>query len=437
MNKTITKIEAISTIPKRKRVAAYARVSSGKEEMINSLATQVGYYKRMIQSRHDYEFVGVYADKAITGTKESRDEFQLLLRDAKSGKIDMIITKSISRFARNTLTLLKTIRELKALNVDVYFEEQNIHTLSSEGEMILTFLATFAQEESRSVSENMKWRIKRDFEEGLIWGGNSCLGYRLKNKKLHIVLEEAETVRLIYNLYLQGNADQRICDILNLKGIKPYKTKKWNRTSVIKILTNYNYTGDLLLQKTYRNNHLDKKRCINNGEFNKYLVSNAHEPIISKDIFNQTQKVRKLKTKNINLNKVKKTLFKGYIKCGKCGKAYTYKKTPYNIVWMCSTLRTKGKHVCDAKQVPEAKIIEGSNNLLNMETFDLKAFKKRVEQIVVLPDNKLLFQIVDGINEVYEWEYEPRSKSWTKEMRESARLKALARNVGGNGLCQE
>ncbi len=433
MNKTITKIEAISTIPKRKRVAAYARVSSGKEEMINSLATQVGYYKRMIQSRHDYEFVGVYADKAITGTKESRDEFQLLLRDAKSGKIDMIITKSISRFARNTLTLLKTIRELKALNVDVYFEEQNIHTLSSEGEMILTFLATFAQEESRSVSENMKWRIKKDFKEGLIWGGNYCLGYRLKNKKLHIVPEEAETVRLIYNLYLEGNADQHICDILNDKGIKPYKTKKWNRTSVIKILTNYNYTGDLLLQKTYRNNHLDKKRCINNGEFNKYIVSNAHEPIICKDIFNQAQKVRKLKTKNINLNKAKKTLFRGYIKCGKCGKAYTYKKTPYNIVWMCSTLRTKGKCVCDAKQVPETKIIEASNKLLNLETFDLKRFEEEVKQIIVLPDNKLLFQIVSGIEQILEWEYEPRSNSWTDKMKDEARVHYLKRGKGGNG----
>jgi DNA invertase Pin-like site-specific DNA recombinase len=225
MNTVITKIEAIPTIPKRKRVAAYARVSSGKEEMINSLATQVGYYKRKIQSRYDWEFAGVYEDKAITGTKESRDEFQLLLRDAKSGKIDMIITKSISRFARNTLTLLKTIRELKELNVDVYFEEQNIHTLSGECEMILTFLATVAQEESRSVSENMKWRIKKEFKEGLIWGGNSCLGYRLKNKKLHIVPEEAETVRLIYNLYLEGNADQHICDIFNFKGIVNVKTK--------------------------------------------------------------------------------------------------------------------------------------------------------------------------------------------------------------------
>ena len=168
MNMVITKIEAKPITPKRKRVAAYARVSSGKDAMIHSLASQVAYYKRLIQSKHDWNFVGVYADKAATGTKDARDEFQALLKDSRSGKIDMIITKSISRFARNTLTLLEVVRELKDLKVDVYFEEQNIHTLSGEGEMILTFLATFAQEESRSVSENMKWRISKDFKEGLI-----------------------------------------------------------------------------------------------------------------------------------------------------------------------------------------------------------------------------------------------------------------------------
>ncbi|MCK9439592.1 recombinase family protein, partial [Patescibacteria group bacterium] len=197
MNMIITKIEAIPIIPKRIRVAAYARVSSGKEAMLNSLATQVSYYKKLIQSKHNWDFVGVYADKAITGTKDLRDEFQALLKDARAGKIDMIITKSISRFARNTVTLLEVVRELKDLNVDVYFEEQNIHTNSGEGEMILTFLATFAQEESRSVSENMKWRISKDFKAGLIWGGNSSLGYRLKDKKLYVVEDEAETVRLI------------------------------------------------------------------------------------------------------------------------------------------------------------------------------------------------------------------------------------------------
>lgn len=432
MNMVITKIDAIPITPKRIRVAAYARVSSGKEAMINSLASQVAYYKRMIKSKHDWDFVGVYADKAITGTKDLRDEFQALLKDARNGKIDMIITKSISRFARNSLILLEVVRELKDLKVDVYFEEQNIHTLSGEGEMILTFLATFAQEESRSVSDNMKWRISKDFKEGLIWGGNSSLGYRLKNKKLHIVQDEAETVRFIYRLYLDGNSDEQICNILNNQGIKPFRTKKWNRSSVIKILTNYNYTGDLILQKTYRDNHLTKTMCMNKGELNKYLVLDSHEAIISKEMFNDAQKIRALKTKDINLDKLKKTLFKGYIKCGKCGKAYTYKKSAYNIVWMCSTLRTKGKEACDAKQVPEDKIIEIANKVLNVETFDLKRFKQEVKQIVVLPDNKLLFQIVNGKNKVFKWQYGSRSKSWTDEMRAMAKVHYLKRGKGGN-----
>lgn len=432
MNMVITKIEAKPITPKKIRVAAYARVSSGKEAMINSQASQVAYYKRMIKSKHEWDFVGVYADKAMTGTKDLRDEFQALLKDARNGKIDMIITKSISRFARNTLILLEVVRELKDLKVDVYFEEQNIHTLSGEGEMILTFLATFAQEESRSVSENMKWRISKDFKEGLIWGGNSSLGYRLKDKKLHIVQDEAETVRLIYKLYLDGNSDEHICNILNDQGIKPFKTKKWNRSSVIKILTNYNYTGDLILQKTYRNNHLTKTMCMNNGELNKYLVINAHEAIIDKETFNDAQEIRALKTKDINLYKLKKTLFKGYIKCGKCGKAYTYKKSPYNTVWMCSTLRTKGKEACDAKQVPENKIIEIANKVLNVETFDLKRFKAEVKQILVLPDNKLLFQIVEGKDKVFKWKYESRSKSWTDEMRRVAKVHYLKRGKGGN-----
>lgn len=211
-------------------------------------------------------FAGVYADEAYTGTKDTRHEFQALLKDAKAGKIDMIITKSISRFARNTVTLLETVRALKAINVDVFFEEENIHTLSSEGEMILTLLASFAQEESRSVSENMKWRIKKDFEQGIIWGGNSCLGYKLINKQLHKIDEEAKTVQMIYELYLDGYSDNEICSLLNDKGIKPYKSKAWHRTSVMKILTNYNYTGDLLLQKTYRDNHLKLESSTSNCE---------------------------------------------------------------------------------------------------------------------------------------------------------------------------
>ena len=138
--------------------------------MLHSLAAQITYYQNLITSHQGWEFSGVYADEAITGTKDTREEFQRLIQDCKDGKIDMIIVKAISRFARNTVTLLETVRMLKTINVDVYFEEQDLHSISSEGEMVLTFLASFAQEESRSVSENMKWRIKKDFEQGLIWG---------------------------------------------------------------------------------------------------------------------------------------------------------------------------------------------------------------------------------------------------------------------------
>lgn len=430
MIKRIIEVESLPTLPKRTRVAAYARVSSGKDTMLNSLSTQINHYKKYITDNQSWIFAGVYADEALTGTKEDRDEFQQLIADCSAGKIDMVITKSISRFARNTVTLLKTIRELKELKVDVYFEEQNIHTLSSEGEMILTFLATFAQEESRSVSENMKWRIKKDFEKGIIWGGNSCLGYRLKNKKLHIVPSEAETVRFIYSMYLEGFSDVLICKILDEKGISPYKAKRWNRTSLIKILTNYNYTGDLVLQKTYRENHLNKTQKINIGNIEQYLVSNAHEPIISKDVFYEAQKLRKSKTKNHKKSNGDND-FKGYMKCAICGKAYTYKKTPYNVYWMCSTARTKGKKYCKAKQVPDSKVKEGIMSILNVNSFNKIEFIKKIKTIVVHEPNKLVFELLDGTSKKYLWEHDRRANSWTEEMKEEARIKALERNKGG------
>ena len=154
-------------LPWRKRVAAYARVSSGKDAMLHSLSAQVSYYSEHIQSHPEWEYAGVYVDEALTGTKDNREGFQRLLADCRAGKVDMVLTKSISRFARNTVTLLETVRELKTLGADVYFEEQNIHSLSGDGELMLTILASYAQEESRSVSENCKWRIRKKFQQGI------------------------------------------------------------------------------------------------------------------------------------------------------------------------------------------------------------------------------------------------------------------------------
>ena len=229
--------------------------------------------------------------QALTGTKDSREEFQQLLEDSKAGKIDMIITKSISRFSRNTMKLLETVRELDKLNVDVFFEEQNIHSISSEGEM----------------------------------------------------------VQLIYKLYVDGNGAEAICQILNAKGIKPKESKKWGPTSIIKILSNRNYTGDLLLQKTYLNNHLSKKQVINRGELDRYLVKGNHEAIISNELFDKVQKLKHQRAiKNKSDLPKKKTFLHGLIQCGICDSAYTPKKMRKKDIWICSESASKGQDVCDS-----------------------------------------------------------------------------------------
>lgn len=282
MDRKITKIDTLPQLERKTRVAAYARVSSGKDSMLHSLSAQVSYYNKYIASEPNWKFAGIYSDEAMTGTKDNREGFQRMLTDARNGKIDMIITKAISRFARNTVTLLEIVRELKSIGVDVYFEEQNIHTQSNEGEMILTFLASFAQEESRSVSENMKWRIKKDFKEGTIWGNKDCYGYKLVDKKSVVVPEQAELVRRIFDMYIAGYGAEKIGKILDGEGIKPMYAKRWGKASIIGILRNPNYTGDLILQKTYRDDHISKKTKYNNGKFDQYLVENDHESIISK-----------------------------------------------------------------------------------------------------------------------------------------------------------
>ena len=256
--------------------------------MLRSLSAQVSYYSDLIQNHEDWLYVGVYADEAKTGTKESRADFQRLIADCRAGKIDMVITKSISRFARNTVTLLQTVRDFKAWGVDIFFEEQNIHTMSGDGELMMTILASYAQEESRSASENQKWRIKRNFEEGMPWNG-AMLGYRLKNGRYEIIPEEADLVRRIYDEYLSGDGYLTIAKRLNKDGIPSRFGKQWGQSVISKILSNYTYTGNLILQKTFRENHITKKTIINNGELPKYHAENAHDAIIDMETFQAVQ----------------------------------------------------------------------------------------------------------------------------------------------------
>ena len=220
MEKQVTRVPVKPTLERLQNVAAYARVSSGKDAMLHSLAAQVSYYSQMIREHPGWRFAGIYADEAMTGTKDTREEFQRLLTDCRAGKIDMVITKSVSRFARNTVTSLETVRELKLLGVDVYFEEQKIHSLSGDGELMLTILSAFAQEESKSASDNQRWRIRKGFEDGELMCLRTMFGYRIsKEDGIEIDPEQAQIVREIYARVIRGETLNSIARWLNRNDI--------------------------------------------------------------------------------------------------------------------------------------------------------------------------------------------------------------------------
>ena len=406
MQKIITQVKHQPKLAERIKVAAYARVSSGKDAMLHSLSAQVSYYSSLIQSNRNWEYVGVYSDEAISGTKEARPGLQKLIADCHEGKIKMVITKSISRFARNTVTLLETVRMLKALGVDIYFEEQNIHTISSDGELMLTILASYAQEESLSVSENMKWRIKKNFEAGIPWNGR-MLGYRLIGDHFEIVEEEASLVRRIFKEYLGGYGINKIAQGLNEEGIPAIRGEIWHKTTIANILCNYNYTGNLLLQKTYKESHLATMSYNNEGQLPKYHIEDSHKAIISLDTFMAVQMEIERREKPIN---TKQTYpFSGLLKCAKCGKSYRRKVTATGPVWICATYNTRGKKHCPSKQIPEST--------LEAVVYSLTDDVKSIEKITVDDGNALHFHFVNGLVVTRTWADRSRAESWTEEMR--------------------
>ena len=419
MERTVKKVHFINpVIPKRKRVAAYARVSSAKDAMHHSLSAQVSYYSALIQSRGEWEYAGGYADEAKTGTKDSRENFKKMLADCKSGKIDMIITKSISRFVRNTVTLLSVVRELKAIGVDVFFEEQNIHTLSADGELMLTILASYAQEESLSASENLKWRVRKNFSEGKPWNG-VMLGYRQENGKYVIVPEEAKIVHRIYSEYLAGNGINKIVNGLNADGVFTQKGYAWRKCGVTRILRNYNYTGNLLLQRFYSENHLTKRKLENSGELPRYVAENTHEAIISEEQFSAVQEEISRRAAKYRSEKSSTVTypFTRLITCGICGKHYRRKTTSTGVVWICSTYNSQGKAACPSKQIPENKLSEITSDL------DISD----ITQITAENNNRLTFVFKDGTTETRRWKDRSRAESWTDEMKSNAAKQTKAR----------
>lgn len=418
-------------VHKLTNVAAYARVSSGKDEMLHSLAAQVDYYKDYIQSNPGWLFAGVYADEALTGTKSDRADFLRLLEDCRNGKIDRVLTKSISRFARNTVTLLATVRELKTLGIDVYFEEQNIHSMSSDGELMLTILASYAQEESLSASENQKWRIRRNFEEGMPWKG-AMLGYRYNKGKYVVIPEEAEIVRAIYRMYLGGYGVPAIIQELKNQGAETDMGNQWSRTSITKILRNYTYTGNLLLQRVYRENHLTKRTLVNHGELPQYHATDTHEPIIELDTFMAVQEEILVRAeKYAGADTTNTYPFTGKLVCANCGKHYRRKTTKTRAVWICTTYNSMGKAVCDSKAIPEETLIQMTNEVLGLEVFDPTLFAEDVISVKVEAGNQLTFALRGGTTVTKQWKDRSRAESWTPEKRAAAGAKTKKRHQEG------
>lgn len=309
----------------RRKVAGYARVSTDSEEQLTSYEAQVDYYTKYIRSNPDWEFVDVYTDEGIFATNtRHRDGFNRMIADALAGKIDLIVTKSVSRFARNTVDSLTAVRKLKEHGTEVYFEKEGIYTFDSKGELLITIMSSLAQEESRSISENVTWGQRKRFADGKVsLPYKSFLGYRKGPDGLpEIVPEEAEIVREIYKLFVQGKTVNWIATHLTSKGIPtPRGKEKWQTSTIESILTNEKYKGSALLQKKFTVDFLSKKMKVNEGEVPQYIVDQSHPAIIDPEEWQKVQNemaVRKAKGKHHN----SLSPFSAKIVCGDCGEFY-------------------------------------------------------------------------------------------------------------------
>ena len=413
----------------RLRVCAYARVSSNKEAMLHSLSTQVSHYSGYIQQNSQWEYAGVYVDEAITGTKDNRADFQRMVADCRAGKIDMVITKSISRFARNTVTLLETVRELKALGIDVYFEEQNIHSISEGGELMLSILASYAQEESRNVSENCKWRIRKQFEAGEPANWRFLYGYRIRKGRVWIEPEEALVVRWVFESYLSCVGVTEISEIMRERNIPSYRGGVWSPKRVLDMLKNEKYAGNALLQKKYVVDHLTKLEKINRGELPKYFSEGTHPAIIPPEMFFRVQEqMEGNRIRNgIERKAPQYTAFTGMICCDKCGKRYRRKVSRTETAWNCGTYLVFGKKHCHTKQIPEEILISTTASVLGLTEFDEAVFKERVQELRVPAFNHLIYVFKDGSMVERVWTDKSRSESWTSEMKTQASMQARMR----------
>lgn len=426
MAKSVTVIPAIKRVGSNKsmeskpkiRVAAYCRVSTDSDEQSTSYDIQIEHYTNYITKNPDWELAGIFADDGITGTNtKKREEFNRMIQECMDGSIDMIITKSISRFARNTLDCLKYIRQLKDENIAVFFEKENINTMDSKGEIMLTIMASLAQQESQSLSQNVKMGIQYRYQQGEIQiNHNRFLGYTKDiNKNLVIEPEGGEIVKRIYRQYLEGASLLQIARGLEADGILTAAGKtKWRAETLKKILQNEKYIGDALLQKTYTVDFLSKKRVKNNGIVPQYYVENNHEPIIPRDIYMQVQEemVRRTNIRSGKNNKKRvyssKYALSGIVFCGECGDIY--RRVHWNnrgcrsIVWRCVSRLEEKESNCTSKTINEenlqAAIVKAINELIiNKEPF-LQILQKNIATVLNEGNDNNTYDIDGKLNEL-------------------------------------
>lgn len=375
---------------KKKKVCAYVRVSTDSLEQEDSLENQTNYFKEYIKSNPEWEYVGVYSDQGITGFKESRPQFQQMISDAKAGKIDLIIVKSVSRFARNTETVLKFSRELKSIGVGIFFQLQNINTLSGAGELMLTILAAFAQAESEGASDNAKLTYKRKFSAGIPASGlERTFGYTSDEYgMIHIVEEEAETIKIIYNLAEKGVWPGKIKTFLNKNGITNCTGGQWDDTGIFRILHNVAYKGDLILQKTYLDSN--RVRHKNVGQADQWYIADDHPAIVSPEQWDTVQEILqersehlKRKQERSSVHRSSRTVYPltGKLFCPLCGAKLIHKWGKGDKeYWACRTNLKVGSKACKGIWLPVGvangwgEILEPTTVVSYIDEYGMKHF---------------------------------------------------------------
>ncbi len=394
------------------RVAAYCRVSTDSEEQASSYEVQVEHYTQFIQKNPEWDLAGIFADDGISGCNtKKRDEFNRMIEECMAGRIDMIITKSISRFARNTLDCLKYIRELKEKNIPVFFEKENINTMDSKGEVLLTIMASLAQQESQSLSQNVKLGIQYRYQNGEVQvNHNRFLGYT-KDEDGHLIVEpaEAKVVKRIYREYLEGASLLQIGRGLEADGILTGAGKaRWRPETLKKILRNEKYIGDALLQKTYTVDFLTNKRVQNNGIVPQYYVENSHEPIIPRDLYMQVQEEMARRANLHSGAKRKKRVYSSkyalssIVYCPKCGEIYRRiawnNRGKHSTFWRCCTRVEHGSKGCDAPTIQESDLQEAVVKAINLALGNrdavMEVLQKNIETVILQEDETS----VEGIN---------------------------------------